>query len=765
LIRRLPIYTEPPPAEEPDVSEWSAERLEAFAQDNARRAAAERRSAISRRAASTLAEERNREATLDPLERVRRKIDRLEERLARTAPVERPSIAKQVAEMPDPVPGPPVEKKNPRELTEKQARILKLYEEGMRTVDVAAAVGATPAAVSACLWVLRTRGLVKREKSKRGSYQRRVPAPPVTLSGARLDAAIAGARARVAGGAEATVYEHDADRDAPVPRVRRPERREDCLPGGHNEARPCPFASCRHHLGLDVLPTGGIQLNFPDKEPWDLPHTCSLDLADQGGMTLDQVSKQLDVTRERIRQIEYKTLARLKASPRAKRRLEAFAEAERGTYEGLGIGGAGGEADEAPPAPAPRSAEDADELDDVRAGRPLYSAGRLPRFGEGEETEGYADAESEWVWAQLQKLELEKRGRAHDGSALEILYGVPLSPRAAQAVHFIRESWEERGSGPSMLEIADLCGVEGSTDKSRRAGVSVLLQGLREAKVLVFSRTQGAQIVEPKAKEAKSDGADSSGGRADRVAEPNAGRRVRDVSHAVVGLRGRGEPRGRAAAGREQAPGEEIRSEEIAGRSERGSQRAHERGVAAPARVFLCPEEGAAEVVELPEEPTNDPQPTEEAMADEVMLTEKQQAILDAYEAGGTAKEIAEKLGTTASAVDTTIYLLRKRGLVKRAKLTGGRRPALGGEAPPAPPARAPKVRVARKRRVQTPADVRANKVLSRKEERAAFAGLSGTTKAIVLNAKERIAEIDEKIGPLVAEKERLTSVVEMLKG
>ena len=91
----------------------------------------------------------------------------------------------------------------------------------------------------------------------------------------------------------------------------RPLRREDCA----NGPRPCPLVSCRHHLYLDVNPqTGTIKLNFPDLEVWELVHSCALDIADQGGTAIEAVGELLNVTRERIRQIETQALAKLTAS-------------------------------------------------------------------------------------------------------------------------------------------------------------------------------------------------------------------------------------------------------------------------------------------------------------------------------------------------------------------------------------------------------------------------------------------------------------------
>jgi len=90
----------------------------------------------------------------------------------------------------------------------------------------------------------------------------------------------------------------------------RPRMRAECIEG----ARPCPFVSCQHHLYLDVSPrTGAIKLNFPDLEVWEMTETCALDVADRGGTTLEEVGAIMNLTRERIRQVEVKGLAKLQA--------------------------------------------------------------------------------------------------------------------------------------------------------------------------------------------------------------------------------------------------------------------------------------------------------------------------------------------------------------------------------------------------------------------------------------------------------------------
>ena len=94
-----------------------------------------------------------------------------------------------------------------------------------------------------------------------------------------------------------------------LPEVDRPQTREECKVA----ERPCPFVSCKHHLYLDVNPeTGSIKLNFPDLEVWEMKETCSLDVADRGGITLEEVGDILNLTRERIRQVEVRGLLRLK---------------------------------------------------------------------------------------------------------------------------------------------------------------------------------------------------------------------------------------------------------------------------------------------------------------------------------------------------------------------------------------------------------------------------------------------------------------------
>jgi hypothetical protein len=91
--------------------------------------------------------------------------------------------------------------------------------------------------------------------------------------------------------------------------IPRPRTRAECK----EEARPCPWVACKHHLYLDINPeTGSIKINFPDLEPWELQHTCALDVAERGGITLEEVGEIMNLTRERIRQVEVRGLLKLK---------------------------------------------------------------------------------------------------------------------------------------------------------------------------------------------------------------------------------------------------------------------------------------------------------------------------------------------------------------------------------------------------------------------------------------------------------------------
>lgn len=88
----------------------------------------------------------------------------------------------------------------------------------------------------------------------------------------------------------------------------RPRTRADC----DNVVRPCPYVGCKYNLYLDVdRLSGSIKLNLPDLEPDQMTHSCALDVADAGSSTLEEVGEIVNLTRERVRQIEAKAAKRL----------------------------------------------------------------------------------------------------------------------------------------------------------------------------------------------------------------------------------------------------------------------------------------------------------------------------------------------------------------------------------------------------------------------------------------------------------------------
>jgi len=101
------------------------------------------------------------------------------------------------------------------------------------------------------------------------------------------------------------VLQDEPEADEPIPEPpplvlppgEPPRTRAECLPGGTNTQRPCPWFMCKHNLAREV----GRYAS----------ESCVLDVADRHGATLEEVGEMLNLTRERIRQIEQTAMRRL----------------------------------------------------------------------------------------------------------------------------------------------------------------------------------------------------------------------------------------------------------------------------------------------------------------------------------------------------------------------------------------------------------------------------------------------------------------------
>lgn len=96
-----------------------------------------------------------------------------------------------------------------------------------------------------------------------------------------------------------------------------PHTRGGCL----NNKRPCPWIRCKHHMIWVFYTKSTFGKNSDDQMAaiiCDMKESCTLDMADLGGCTLEQIAQVLGVTREMVRQIQDKSLNRLKHATRQK---------------------------------------------------------------------------------------------------------------------------------------------------------------------------------------------------------------------------------------------------------------------------------------------------------------------------------------------------------------------------------------------------------------------------------------------------------------
>lgn len=125
-----------------------------------------------------------------------------------------------------------------------------------------------------------------------------------------------------------TVYADRFDYDW-YQELRRPSVYADCL-AQHlgSEHRPCPFASCEHHLMFRIV-DGEIVLNFHTEDIDELPYTCAVHEASGDEMTLEAIALRLNISKERVRQLQNIALAKLKDGRQEPLREFEFWESER----------------------------------------------------------------------------------------------------------------------------------------------------------------------------------------------------------------------------------------------------------------------------------------------------------------------------------------------------------------------------------------------------------------------------------------------------
>lgn len=111
-------------------------------------------------------------------------------------------------------------------------------------------------------------------------------------------------------------------------------KRRDCPEERNEPGKGCWKVSCRHHTAIEVTEQGSIRApGMPtlradaSEEEWlewlDALEfgevTCSLDVAESGEHTLEEVGAIFQCTRERVRQVEGTALRKLRASKSVER--------------------------------------------------------------------------------------------------------------------------------------------------------------------------------------------------------------------------------------------------------------------------------------------------------------------------------------------------------------------------------------------------------------------------------------------------------------
>lgn len=88
--------------------------------------------------------------------------------------------------------------------------------------------------------------------------------------------------------------------------------RAECAEG----PRPCPWVSCRHHLGLRVTALGEVRITFPDDDGGvdieGMKDTCSLDVAERDGpMDTNEIGEVMGISPNRVAVIAERAMRKL----------------------------------------------------------------------------------------------------------------------------------------------------------------------------------------------------------------------------------------------------------------------------------------------------------------------------------------------------------------------------------------------------------------------------------------------------------------------
>jgi hypothetical protein len=282
---------------------------------------------------------------------------------------------------------------------------------------------------------------------------------------------------RAAAATDAEIVQLRLSADEPY---ERPRSRHDC----ENVPRPCPYVGCRHNLYLDYNKnTGNIRLNFPDREPDQMPPegSCSLDVADQGGVTLNAAGEYINLTRERIRQVENTVLSRLRAPPAVGRKGSAHAETiaalhvyadheSHSPHSPLGEQMVDSTSDAA-------SKEDEPDVRHLPLGLPHILDKSVP------DEEYCASLHRIWDQWRTDRLALSR-------GDIRVIRGQYVTARHVKVLEAIRDSCRDRGHPPTVMEIADAADVNDASASLRRKNVSAILRSLRELGLIQGRRGQ-----------------------------------------------------------------------------------------------------------------------------------------------------------------------------------------------------------------------------------------------------------------------------------